>query len=59
MRAASGSDAALLAEVRSMRIELADLRAEARATAVNTGKSTRLLQRVTQDGEAMQTVAAV
>ena len=45
-------------EVRALREELGLLRAEARATASNTGKTKRLLERVTRDGEAMQTVGA-
>jgi hypothetical protein len=49
--------AALVFEVSALRSEVTDLRAEARATAVNTGKSQRLLERVTQNGDAMQTVA--
>nr|DAL36714.1 MAG TPA_asm: Tail tape measure [Bacteriophage sp.] len=51
--------AALVSEVSALRSEVTDLRAEARATAVNTGKSQRLLERVTQNGDAMQTVAVV
>lgn len=51
--------AALVSEVGLLRAEVTDLRAEARATAVNTGKSQRLLERVTLNGDAMQTVAAV
>jgi len=51
--------AALVFEVSALRSEVTDLRAEARATAVNTGKSQRLLERVTQNGDAMQTVAVV
>lgn len=51
--------AALVTEVGALRAEVSDLRAETRATAVNTGKSQRLLERVTQNGDAMRTVAAV
>lgn len=51
--------AALVSEVGLLRAEVTDLRAEARATAVNTGKSQRLLERVTLNGDAMQTAAAV
>lgn len=55
----TGADnTALVAELRALRAEVADLRAEARATAVSSGKTSRLLERVTQNGEAMQTVAA-
>ena len=50
--------AAMVAELGALRSEVSDLRAEARATAANTGKSQRLLERVTQNGDAMQTVAA-
>ncbi len=49
---------AVVTELRTLRAEVADLRVEARATAVNTGKQQRLLERVTQNGDAMQTVAA-
>lgn len=49
---------ALVAELRALRAEVADLRTETRTTAANTGKTSRLLERVTQNGEAMQTVAA-
>jgi hypothetical protein len=45
-------------ELGALRAEVTDLRAETRATAVNTGKSQRLWERVTQNGDAMQTVAA-
>ncbi len=44
----------LLAELTNLRGEVTMLRAETRATAVNTSKSTRLLERVTRDGESLQ-----
>jgi hypothetical protein len=44
----------LLAELANLRSEVTMLRAETRATAVNTSKSTRLLERVTRDGESLQ-----
>lgn len=50
--------AAMVQELGALRAEVTDLRAETRATAVNTGKSQRLWERVTQNGDAMQTVAA-
>lgn len=46
-----GGDAA--SEMRAMREELAMLRAEARATAINTGRQADLMKRVTRNGEAM------
>lgn len=46
-------------EIRMLRQEVNYLRAETRATAANTGKTTRLLERVTRDGEAMQTTELV
>ena len=54
-----GANAALADELRALREEVAGLRAEARATAVSTNKTTRILERVTQNGDALQTVAAV
>jgi hypothetical protein len=47
----------MVAELRLLRQEVGELRYEARATATNTNKTQRLLERVTLDGEAMQTVA--
>jgi hypothetical protein len=44
----------LAAEIRALRAEVQGLRAEARATAENTGKTQRLMQRVTRDGESLQ-----
>ena len=52
---AGGAD--MVAELRLLRQEVGELRYEARATATNTNKTQRLLERVTLDGEAMQTVA--
>lgn len=46
-----GGDAA--SEIRAMREELSMLRAEARATAINTGRQADLMKRVTRNGEAM------
>ena len=51
-------DKSLISEVRALRAELADLRAEARSTAVATNKTARILDRVTPDGTSLQTVAA-
>ena len=45
----------LIAELQSLRQEVSMLRAEARATAVNTGKSARILDDVTQGGTTVQT----
>lgn len=57
---AAGGDAsaALAAEVRALRTEVEGLRAEARATALNTAATTRLLDRVSEGGDALRTVAA-
>ena len=52
-----GGDA-LVAEIQALRNELEGLRAEARATAVHTAKTARILERVTPDGNSLQTVAA-
>jgi len=51
----------LLAEMRALRQELNDLRAEARATAINTASTARTLDRVTQGTDALivQQVEAV
>lgn len=48
----------VVGELQALRSEMAAMRAETRATAVNTGKTKRILERVTRDGEAVQTVAA-
>ena len=52
------SSAAVVAELRELRTELQNLRAETRATAINTGRLEQLTKRVTRNGEAMQTVVA-
>jgi len=49
------SNTEVVAALKSLRD---DVNAALRAIAANTSKSTKLLQRVTQDGEAMQTVPA-
>ena len=49
---------ALVAEMQALRNELEGLRAEARATASHTAKTARILDRVTPDGNSLQTVAA-
>jgi hypothetical protein len=54
---AFGSDE-MVAELQAVRAELEGLRAEARATAVHTSKAARILDRVTPDGNSLQTVAA-
>ena len=46
-------NAALIQEVRQLREEVNLLRFEARATASATGKTTRILERVTQNGESL------
>ena len=54
--------AALLAEIRSLREEVAQLRSESRAgdqaIASATSKTAKILERVTPDGASLQTVAA-
>lgn len=49
---------ALISEIRALRAEVANLRAEARATAENTGKTKRLMERVTRDGESLLVTTA-
>jgi len=56
--AGADASAALAAEVRALRTEVEGLRAEARATALNTAATTRLLDRVSEGGDAVRTVAA-
>jgi hypothetical protein len=51
-------DEVLVAEIRALRAEVSELRAEARSTAVATNKTARILDRVTPDGNSLQTVAA-
>ena len=53
------SYSAMLAELQALRSEVSELRIEARATASHTAKSRRILERVTRDGDAMQTEALV
>ena len=48
----------MVAVLRELRTELQNLRAETRATAINTGRLEQLTKRVTRNGEAMQTVVA-
>jgi phage-related minor tail protein len=40
-------------ELRALRKEVAMLRAEARATAINTGRTQDIMKRVTRNGESM------
>lgn len=47
-------DSLAAAEVAALRQEIEEMRAEVRATAVNTGKTQRLLDRITRNGESMQ-----
>lgn len=51
------SNAAVVAVLREVHTELQNLRAETRATAINTGRLEQLTKRVTRNGEAMQTQA--
>lgn len=48
----------LVNELRALRQEVQGLRDEARATALHSAKTSRILARVTRDGEALQTVVA-
>jgi hypothetical protein len=49
---------ALIAEIRALRQEVEGLRAEARATASNTGKTAKLISRAMPDGDALNTRTA-
>lgn len=51
----NGSNAELIFEIKALRSEVIMLRAEARATAINTSKSTRILDDVTQGGDSFKT----
>lgn len=53
--AAGGMGANASEEMRALREEISMLRHEARATAINTDKTRRIWERVTRDGESMQT----
>lgn len=53
----NGSNAELIFEIKALRSEVIMLRAEARATAINTSKSTRILDDVTQGGDSFKTTA--
>ncbi len=53
--ALGGGGGAAVAELRALRAELHDLRAEARATAVATDKTARVLDRVTQGTDSLMT----
>jgi phage-related minor tail protein len=54
-----GGNAAMVAELRALRQEVADLRIEAQATAGYTSKTARQLERITDDGLAVRTEAGV
>ena len=49
----------LIEELQALRAEVSMLRAEARATAVNTSKTARILDDVTQGGDTLKTEVAV
>lgn len=49
----------LVEELQALRVEVSMLRAEARATAVNTSKTARILDDVTQGGDTLKTEVAV
>jgi hypothetical protein len=56
VRFAGGVDnAALVAEIKALRQEVQGLRAEARATAVNTNRTAKLIDRAMPDGDAFST----
>ena len=55
----ANQNAALIQEVRQLRQEVENLRYEAQATAAHTSKTTRILQRVTQNGETLLVTNAV
>lgn len=51
-----GDSSEVVDELRMLRDEVANLRYEARATATNTGKTARILDRATQEGDALLVV---
>lgn len=55
---ATQSNADLVAEMRALRAEVSNLRAETRATATHTAKTARLLDRAMPDGNSIQTTTA-
>jgi hypothetical protein len=48
----------VVAELRALRADVSDLRAEARATASHTAKTARLIDRAMPDGQSIQTTTA-
>jgi tape measure domain-containing protein len=54
----SGGGGEVVAELRVLRTRLDTIEANTRANAQHASKSTRILERVTQGGEAMQTIGA-
>lgn len=54
-----GDNSDMVAELRALRQEVSDLRAEARATASNTSKLSRLFDRLAPAGDALSTRAVV
>lgn len=55
----SGTGSAdVVAELRALRADVSDLRAEARATASHTARTSRLLDRAMPDGQSIQTTTA-
>ncbi len=55
----SGSSDAMVQELRALRQEVVNLRAESQATAIATGKTAKLLDGVVRGGDSINTVAAV
>jgi hypothetical protein len=58
VRVSGGSDA-MVQELRALRQEVINLRAESQATAIATGKTAKLLDGVVRGGDSINTVAAV
>jgi hypothetical protein len=52
-RAAMPGEDGMVDELRALRKEVAMLRDEARATAINTGRTQDIMKRVTRNGESM------
>jgi len=58
VRMAGGASDAMVQELRSLRQEVVNLRAESQATAIATGKTAKLLDGVVRGGDSINTVAA-
>jgi hypothetical protein len=53
------NNASVVAELRMLRAELENIKANTQASAQHSSKSARILERVTQGGESMQVVESV